>query len=79
MAAQEMATARMYDAKVIYLVVKNGMLSTIRMHQERNHPGRKMATDLFNPDFVTYAASFGVPSERADATDALEHARAAQD
>nr|WP_223421715.1 thiamine pyrophosphate-binding protein [Tateyamaria pelophila] len=82
MAAQEMATARMYDADVIYLVVNNGMLGTIRMHQERNHPGRKMATDLFNPDFVAYAASFGVSGERVDTTEAfpaaLERARTAQ-
>lgn len=79
MAAQELATAQMYGADVIYLVVNNGMLGTIRMHQERNHPDRKMATDLFNPDFVAYAASFGISGERVDKTDdfpaALERAR----
>lgn len=69
MTAQEMATARMYGADVIYLVVNNGMLGTIRMHQERNHPDRKMATDLFNPDFVAYAASFGIGGERVERTE----------
>lgn len=82
MAAQEMATARQYGADVIYLVVNNGMLGTIRMHQERNHPDRKMATDLFNPDFVGYAASFGISGERVDTTEdfpaALERARKAK-
>ena len=81
MSAQEMATARQYGADVIYLVVNNGMLGTIRMHQERTYPGRKMATDLFNPDFVAYAAAFGIGGERVTATDefpaALARARAA--
>lgn len=71
MSAQEMATARMYDANVIYLVVNNGMFGTIRMHQERHYPDRKMATDLFNPDFVAYAASFGIAGERVTSTDAF--------
>lgn len=79
MTAQELATARLYDLDVIFLVVNNGMLGTIRMHQERHHPDRKMATDLFNPDFVAYAAAFGIGGERVDATAdfpaALERAR----
>ena len=40
------------------LVVNNGMLGTIRMHQERQF-GRGVATDLVNPDFVAYAQAFG--------------------
>lgn len=81
MAAQELATARKYDADIIYLVVNNGMLGTIRMHQERTYPDRMIATDLFNPDFVAYAASFGIAGERVEVTDdfpaALERAQAA--
>lgn len=81
MTAQEMATARQYGADVIYLVVNNGMLGTIRMHQERHLPDRKMATDLFNPDFVTYAAAYGIGGEKVTRTEdfpaALDRARAA--
>ena len=69
MTAQELATARQYNADVIYLVVNNGMLGTIRMHQERHHPNRKMVTDLQNPDFVAYAASFGIAGERVETTE----------
>jgi acetolactate synthase-1/2/3 large subunit len=79
MTGQELATARQYGADVIYLVVNNGMLGTIRMHQERHHPGRKMATDLHNPDFVAFAASFGIAGERVTTTKdfpaALDRAR----
>ena len=59
MNGQELATAVQYDAPVIVLVVNNGMLATIRMHQERTFPGRPSATDLDNPDFAAYARAFG--------------------
>jgi acetolactate synthase I/II/III large subunit len=59
MSGQELATAAQYGAAIVVLVVNNGMLGTIRMHQERHFPGRAVATDLVNPDFVAYARSFG--------------------
>ena len=81
MTAQELATARQHDANVIFLVVNNGMYGTIRMHQERNYPGRPLATALNNPDFVAYAKAFGMEGERVDRTEdfpaAFARARAA--
>ena len=35
------------------------MYGTIRMHQEREYPGRISATELRNPDFPAYARAFG--------------------
>ena len=35
------------------------MYGTIRMHQEREYPGRVIATALKNPDFAAYARAFG--------------------
>lgn len=58
MSGHELATAMQYGANVVVLVVNNGMLGTIRMHQQR-HFGRGVATDLVNPDFVAFAQSFG--------------------
>lgn len=69
MTGQELATARQYNADVIFIVINNGMLGTIRMHQERHYPNRKMVTDLQNPDFVAYAASFGIAGERIETTE----------
>ena len=34
------------------LVIDNGIHGTIRMHQERRYPGRVIASQLSNPDFV---------------------------
>lgn len=80
MTGQELATAKQYDLDIIYLVVNNSMLGTIRMHQERNHPDRPIATELQNPDFVAYARSFGIDGEKVTRTEdfaaALERAKA---
>ena len=41
MNGQEFATAVQYDLPVIVIaIVDNGMYGTIRMHQEREYPGR---------------------------------------
>ena len=63
---QELATAVQFGAAVIVIVVNNGMLGTIRMHQEREYPDRVSATRLRNPDFVALAKSFGAHAERVD-------------
>ena len=59
MTGQDFATAIQYELPVIVLVADNGIYGTIRMHQEREYPGRVIATGLRNPDFVAYALAFG--------------------
>lgn len=81
MSSQELATAAQYGAKVLFVVVNNGMLGTIRMHQEREFPERVYATDLVNPDFVALAKAYGLAAERVERTadfgSALQRALAA--
>ncbi len=81
MNGQEIATAAQYGLDVVFIVVNNGMYGTIRMHQERQYPGRISATQLINPDFAAYARSFGCHGEvverTADFAAAFERARAA--
>jgi acetolactate synthase I/II/III large subunit len=69
MHGQEMATAVQYGANFVTVVVNNGMLATIRMHQERRYPGRTIATDLRNPDFAAFARSFGAHGETVTKTE----------
>jgi acetolactate synthase I/II/III large subunit len=59
MNGQEFATAVQYDLPIVVLVCDNASYGTIRMHQERDYPGRVIATDLKNPDFAAYARAFG--------------------
>lgn len=71
MSSQELATVKRHGLAIIFIVFNNSMYGTIRMHQEINYPGRPIGTDLYNPDFVLYAQSFGIPAERVEATDAF--------
>ncbi len=59
MTGQDFATAVQYKLPVIVVISDNGVYGTIRMHQEREYPGREIATALRNPDFVAYAKAFG--------------------
>jgi acetolactate synthase I/II/III large subunit len=78
MSGHELAAAMQERLPIIVLVVNNRMYGTIRMHQERNFPGRVSGTDLLNPDFVALGKAFGAYAERIVQTDefpdALERA-----
>lgn len=81
MTCQELATAVQYRANVIVIVVNNGSYGSIRMHQEKQYPGRRYGTDLVNPDMLQLAQAFGAGAARVERTeqfaDAFEQALAA--
>ena len=68
MNCQELATSMRHNAYPIVIVVNNGILGTIRMHQEREFTHRVIGTELGNPDFVKLADSFGMPGYRVSQT-----------
>ena len=68
MNGQEIATAVQYGANFVAVVVNNGLYGTIRMHQEREYPGRVFGTALSNPDFAAYARAFGGHGETVERT-----------
>jgi acetolactate synthase-1/2/3 large subunit len=80
MTGQELATATAQGlgrgaAKLISIVVDNGSYGTIRMHQEREYPGRVSGSDLGNPDFAALARAYGwFAGARVDTTAAFEPA-----
>ena len=79
MTGQELATATGYRAgtdagKLIVIVVDNGTYGTIRMHQEREYPGRVSGSDLFNPDFAALARAHGWAASFVEATAQFEPA-----
>lgn len=69
MNGQEIATAVQYGVNPVILVINNSSYGTIRMHQERRHPGRVSGTDLRNPDFAAYARAFGANGEIVETTE----------
>ena len=79
MNGQELATAVQYGANLLVLVVDNAAYGTIRMHQEREYPGRVSGTRLTNPDFAALGVAYGGWSATAATTaefiDALAQAQ----
>lgn len=57
MVAQDLATAVQFGAAIIVIIANNSGLGTIRAAQERQYPGRVVATSLVNPDFAALAAA----------------------
>ncbi len=74
MTGQEIATAVHYGIDPVILIINNNMYGTIRMHQERDYPGRIHATDLSNPEFAVWAQSFGAYGELVTRTEAFPQA-----
>ena len=68
MNGQELATAVQYKAGVVIIVFNNNMFGTIRMHQERDYPGRVSGTTLHNPDFAALAVAYGASGEVVEST-----------
>jgi acetolactate synthase-1/2/3 large subunit len=79
MTGQEMATAVQFNVPIITMVYNNRAYGTIRMHQEKQFPGRPSGTDMVSPDFATLARGYGALGfkvERdADFLPALEEAK----
>ncbi|WP_420962671.1 thiamine pyrophosphate-binding protein [Brucella sp. IR073] len=69
MNGQDFATAVQYGWPIIVLVINNGMYGTIRMHQEREYPGRVSGTRLGNPDFAALARAYGGHGETVERTE----------
>lgn len=80
MTLNEMSTAMQHGAAVVVIVANNGRYGTIRMHQEREYPGRVSGTDLVNPDYAALARAYGghgeVVEDQADFPAAFERALA---
>ena len=79
MTGQELATATGYGAgrgagRLVILLVDNGSYGTIRMHQEREFPGRVSGSELFNPDFAALARAYGWNALRVERTEQFEPA-----
>jgi acetolactate synthase-1/2/3 large subunit len=66
MTSHELSTAVQYGLCPIILLINNQSYGTIRMHQERDYPGRNIATDLKNPDFIALSKSLGADAFRIE-------------
>ena len=66
MGSPELSTAMKYGINVVTIVVNDGSLSSIKGSQRKYCDGRIIDCDLFNPDFVQFARSFGAYARRVE-------------
>jgi len=64
---QELSTAMRYGLNTVAVVFNNGAYGASRWDQQHQFNGRYIGTDLFNPDFVAMAKSFGAEGIKTDA------------
>ena len=69
MGLAELGTAVQSGARPVIILLNNGSYGTIRMHQERDYPGRISGTTLVNPDFAAVAQAYGMAGVKVSKTD----------
>lgn len=72
--AFELATAARHGLGVVVVVFDDGAFGNVRRIQQMAYGNRLIASDLYNPDFVRFAESFGVAAYRATSPAALQEA-----
>lgn len=76
MTGNEMMAAIDRKLPILFILSNNQCYGSIRIHQERNYPGRHVGTSLNNPDFVAIARAFGMPAEHVTQAEQIDAALA---
>jgi thiamine pyrophosphate-dependent acetolactate synthase large subunit-like protein len=74
MTGQELATAVQHGINVVAIVINDRCLTGIAALQDTQYRGRRVAVDLVNPDFVSFAESFGALGLRVTKADEFKPA-----
>jgi acetolactate synthase I/II/III large subunit len=70
-AAQELATAAKEDIALVTLVFNNSSYGNVLRDQKMRFSNRVIGAELVNPDFLQFAASFGIEAHRVTSPDEL--------
>lgn len=71
---QELATAVQHNIALVTVVFNNNQYGNVQQMQRELYDGRVIASDLYNPDFVKLAETFGAQGRRATNPDELRTA-----
>ena len=71
MTGNEISVAVERNLPLKIFVANNGSLGTIRLYQERDYPGRTVATNLQNPNFCGIAEAYGAKALRISSDDEI--------
>jgi acetolactate synthase-1/2/3 large subunit len=64
MTGNELAVAKERRLSIKVILSENGSYGSIRIHQERDYPGRTVGTSFVNPDFDLIGRAFGMTVTR---------------
>lgn len=76
MTGNEIMAAVDRQLPILFILSNNSCYGSIRIHQDRDYPGRTVGTDLSSPDFAAMARALGVAAERVDTLDQVAAALA---
>ena len=72
MTGNELAVAIERKLALKVILSENGIYGSIRVHQERDYPGRSVGTSFANPDFALIGQAFGFEVTRIGKPQELE-------
>ncbi len=70
---QELATAELHHIPVTLIILDDSSFANVRRFQQEKFGNRIIATDLYNPDFVALAQSFGIAAFWAEGKSDLKY------
>ncbi|MFZ5945557.1 MAG: thiamine pyrophosphate-binding protein [Bacillota bacterium] len=71
---QELAVACQEKLTLPIIIWNDNGFGEIRRHQERRHPGQRIAVDHLNPDFIKLAEAYGIKGTRVNTPSELANA-----
>jgi acetolactate synthase-1/2/3 large subunit len=63
---QELSTAMAFGINVVAIIFNDSAFGNVRRIQKEQFSGRYISSELYNPDFIKFAESFGMRSMRTD-------------
>ena len=71
---EELGAAVHHQIPVAIVIFNDGTHTAVKAAQKRTYPGRYIAVDLVNPDYVKIADAYGMEGIRAESPEALTEA-----
>jgi acetolactate synthase-1/2/3 large subunit len=68
---EELGAAVHHQIPVQIVIFNDGTHTAVKAAQERTYPGRFIAVDLVNPDYIKIAEAYGMKNHRAESPEAL--------
>ena len=69
---QEMSIAAQYNIPLVTIIFNDNKFTNVQRQQDEWFDGRRICSDLHNPDFAKLAELYGIPGYKADSPETLK-------